>query len=131
MAAMDDVQRRLEAFRTAPEGSYLEEYLGDPRVVPFLVALVADPDAYDLARIEAMTVLRLWPPADPAAAGRALAAALRDDEDEVVRQHAAMALESYAGDAEVRAVLAAAAEGDDDENVRFNARAALGRPALE
>ncbi|MER7277132.1 HEAT repeat domain-containing protein [Dactylosporangium sp. NPDC000244] len=71
-----------------------------------------------------MNVLRLWPPADRGAAGRALVVALRD-EDELVRQYAAMALGSYTADAHVAAALTAAARDDEDENVRGNARAAL------
>jgi hypothetical protein len=122
---MDEVERLLERFRTAPHDFAPEDHLGDPRVAPFLIALAADPDAYDLARIEAMKVLRLWPPDDPAAAGRAIAAVLRGDEDEMVRQYAAMALGPYAADDTVLDALRAAALGDDDEDVRHNALAAV------
>ncbi|WP_433606819.1 HEAT repeat domain-containing protein [Dactylosporangium sp. CA-139114] len=121
---MDDVARLLERFRTAPENIYLEDHLGDPRLYPFLVELTADGCAYDLARIEAMKVLGLWPPADRRAAGRALVVALRD-EDELVRQYAAMALGPYAADPDVAAALRAAARDDEDESVRSGARAAL------
>jgi hypothetical protein len=72
-----------------------------------------------------MKVLCLWPPDEPVAAGRAIAAVLRDDEDEMVRQYAAMSLGPYAGDDTVLATLAAAALGDDDTDVRYNALSAV------
>jgi HEAT repeat protein len=122
---MDEVERLLERFRTQPHDFAAEDHLGDPRVVPFLVALAADPDAYDLARIEAMKVLCLWPPDEPLAAGRVMAAVLRDDEDEMVRQYAAMSLGPYAADDAVLDALAAAVLGDDDVDVRHNALSAV------
>ncbi|MFJ6017324.1 HEAT repeat domain-containing protein [Streptomyces sp. NPDC092952] len=102
---------------------------GDPGAEPFLIGVVADPEEYDLARTEAATLLRLWPPADLALrleAGRALLAALDDPEEDLVRQYAAMALGPYADDPAVRRALTAAAESDDDLLVRAAARSALG-----
>jgi len=100
-----------------------EPHLPDPRVHAFLIGLAADPRGYDLARIECMKILRLSPPAGPAAwreAGRAVAAALAED-DRLVRQFAAMALGPYAQDDVVFAALAAAALHDEDLDVRYNA----------
>ena len=104
-----------------------EPHLPDPRVHAFLIGLAADPRGYDLARIECMKILRLSPPAGPAAwreAGRAVAAALAED-DRLVRQFAAMALGPYAQDDVVFAALAAAALHDEDMDVRYNALDAI------
>ena len=104
-----------------------EPHLPDPRVHAFLIGLAADPRGYDLARIECMKILRLSPPAGPAAwreAGRAVAAALTED-DRLVRQFAAMTLGPYAQDDVVFAALAAAALHDEDLDVRYNALDAI------
>jgi len=104
-----------------------ETHLPDPRVHAFLIALAADPAGYDLARIECMKILRLSPPVGPAvwrAAGRAVAAALAED-DEVVRQFAAMSLGPYAQDEVVFSALSAAALHDADLDVRYNVLDAL------
>ncbi|MER5746225.1 HEAT repeat domain-containing protein [Streptomyces sp. NPDC002225] len=106
----------------------IAELDGDPGAEPFLIGVVADPEEYDLARTEAATLLRLWPPADPdrrREAGRALLAALDDPEEDLVRQYAAMALGPYADAPAVRRALTAAAEAGDDPLVRAAARSAL------
>ncbi|MET9656430.1 hypothetical protein [Streptomyces sp. NPDC006510] len=101
---------------------------GDSAALPFLIAVVADPQEYDLARIEAATLLRLWPPHDPAArrtAGRALLDALDDPEEDLVRQYAALTLGPYADDPAVHEALAATVHADDDPLVRDSALGAI------
>jgi hypothetical protein len=102
----------------------LKEHMADPRVLSLFVAMIADPMTYDLARIECIKILHLWPP-DSAAGrqevGRTVAAVLRDDDDELVRQYAAMSLGPYAADAVVLAALADAVRDDDDIDIRYNA----------
>jgi HEAT repeat protein len=105
----------------------LDEHVADPQVIAFLTAVTADPAEHDLARIECMKILRLWPPPTPDArrkAGRAIAAALRED-DELVRQYAAMSLGPYLDDPPVFEALTVALLHDDDLNVRHNALAAV------
>lgn len=120
----------IARFRSTPDDDVkfetvreLEDHLADPRAVAFLTEVVADPGEYDLARIEGMKILALWPPAPPAlraAAGRAIAAALRED-DELIRQYAAMSLGPYVDDPGVFAALSTALLHDDDSDVRHNA----------
>ncbi|WP_051809733.1 HEAT repeat domain-containing protein [Actinoplanes subtropicus] len=126
--------RLIELFRSTPDDDVkaeavasLDEHAADPEVITFLTAVAADPGEYDLARIECMKILRWWPPPMPAArrdAGRAVAAALRED-DELVRQHAAMSLGPYLDDPPVFEALTAAVLHDDDLDVRHSALAAV------
>jgi len=105
----------------------LDDHAGDPGVIAFLTEVTADPGEYDLARIECMKILRLWPPAVPGLgreAGRAIVVALTGDDD-LVRQHAAMSLGPYLHDPVVFEALTAAVSHDDDLSVRHNALAAL------
>jgi hypothetical protein len=133
---VDRVDQLIEMFRSAGTASdaeaepkvhavvELEDLIGDARVVPFFVSVVADPDEHDLARIECLKILRLSPPgaaADRGVVGRTIAAALRPDEDYLVRQYAAGALGPYAADAAVFAALTDAVLGDEDIDVRHSA----------
>jgi hypothetical protein len=129
---VDSVDRLLGRFGS-PGTDWLrlildaESHLPDPRVHAFLTALAGDPAGYDLARIECMKILRLSPPGGPAewrAAGRAVAAALAED-DELVRQFAAMSLGPYAQDEVVFAALTAAGLHDEDLDVRYNVLEAI------
>ncbi|WP_406014448.1 hypothetical protein OG520_23125 [Streptomyces sp. NBC_00984] len=132
----------VEEFRALPATSdrrreivaQLDGDCGNADVVAFLTALVADPQEYDLARTEAATVLRLWPPADPDLrhrAGRALLAALNDPEEDLVRQYAAMALGPYASDdPAVTEALIAAGGSEEDPLVQACARSALEEAGL-
>ncbi|MER6501508.1 hypothetical protein ABT218_19455 [Streptomyces sp. NPDC001455] len=144
-----DLHRLVEEFRALPADddrrrAIVAELGTDDTAVqaaPFLASVVADPHEYDLARVEAATILRLWPPSDPLTArtvARALLAALDDLDEDLVRQYAVHALGSYADDPAVHKTLAAAVldsgtgddgedEGDDGEDVlvRYNALAAL------
>ncbi|MDK0520211.1 hypothetical protein [Streptomyces sp. ML-6] len=126
----------IEEFRALPATSdrrreivaELDDDCGNPEVTAFLTTVVADPGEYDLARIEATTLLRLWPPPDPATrrtAGRALLTALHDPEEDLVRQYAAMALGPYADDPAVHEALTTVADTDDDPLMGAAARAAL------
>ncbi|MFI5894949.1 HEAT repeat domain-containing protein [Actinoplanes sp. NPDC051513] len=126
--------RLIERFRSTSDDDVkveavaaLDEHVADPQVIAFLTAVTADPDEYDLARIECMKILRLWPPPTLDArrdAGRAIAAALRED-DELVRQYAAMSLGPYLDDPPVFEALTVTLLHDDDLNVRHNALAAV------
>lgn len=67
-------------------------------------------------------------PADPALrheAGRALLSALRDPEEDLVRQYAAMSLAPYTDDPVVAAALDATARADEDPLVQSGARFAI------
>ncbi|HEX6352001.1 HEAT repeat domain-containing protein [Actinophytocola sp.] len=127
---MDQVAELVERCRTEDEDAQvdliveLEDHVADPRVLDLLVSIIADAGAYDLSRIECVKILRLWPPEQPAdrvRVGHVIAAALRD-EDDLVRQYAAMALGPYADDPIVLdALTTALAPDEDDVNVRHNA----------
>ncbi|MFD9606709.1 HEAT repeat domain-containing protein [Streptomyces sp. NPDC059970] len=130
---LDGRERLIEEFRALPATSdrkreIVAELDDTPDALPFLIAVVADPREYDLARVEAATILRLWPPSDPATArtaARALLAALNDPEEDLVRQYAAEALGPYADDPAVHGALAASLKPDEDPLVRHNALAAV------
>ncbi|MFE3906889.1 hypothetical protein ACFXPY_43340 [Streptomyces sp. NPDC059153] len=87
----EDLDRLAEEFRALPAaGDRKREIVAElddvPDALPFLIAVVADPGEYDLARVEAATILRLWPPDDPATrrtAGRGLLTALHDPEEDL------------------------------------------------
>ncbi|WP_405713832.1 hypothetical protein [Streptomyces sp. NBC_00046] len=133
----DRLARLVEEFHALPATSdrrreivaRLDDDCGNADVVAFLTTVVADPQEYDLARTEAATLLRLWPPADldlRHRAGRALLAALNDPEEDLVRQYAAMALGPYAsGDPAVTEALIAAGGSEEDPIVQACARSAL------
>ncbi|WP_030741462.1 hypothetical protein [Streptomyces griseus] len=129
-AAAETADRLIAGFRALPAGSdrkreIITELDANTEALPFLVSVVADPREYDLARVESATVLRLWPPADPGLrheAGRALLTALRDPEEDLVRQYAAMSLAPYTDDPVVATVLDTTARADEDPLVRDSAR---------
>ncbi|MCX5101448.1 hypothetical protein OG887_17870 [Streptomyces sp. NBC_00053] len=138
-SAADRLARLVEEFRALPADSdrkreIIAELDDNAAAQPFLVSVVADAGEYDLARTEAATVLRLWPPAAPGLrhrAGRALLAALNDPEEDLVRQYAAMALGPYASDDPVVAEALIAAEGSEaDPLVQACARSALEEAGL-
>lgn len=129
---MDQVAELVERCRTEDDDTQvdliveLEDHVADERVLDLFVALIADTAAYDLSRIECVKILRLWPPEQPAdrrRVGQTIATVLRDDEDDLVRQYAAMALGPYAEDPAVfdtlTAILTPGAE--DDIDLRHNA----------
>ncbi|MFJ6134803.1 hypothetical protein [Kitasatospora sp. NPDC092286] len=126
-------ERLVARFRSLPPGSddkvrivaALEDAVADPTVAAFLASVVADPAEDELARVECATVLRLSPPADPAAkreVADALLAAFADRDEDLVRQHVAMAFGPYADDPAVhRALAAALGEHEGDPLVPDNA----------
>ncbi|OCC09664.1 hypothetical protein [Streptomyces sp. PTY087I2] len=128
--AAEAAERLIAEFRALPAGSdrkpeIITELDANAQALPFLVSVVADPGEYGLARVESATVLRLWPPADPALrheAGRALLTALRDPAEDLVRQYAAMSLAPYTDDPVVATVLDTTARADEDPLVRDSAR---------
>ncbi|MBQ1108533.1 MULTISPECIES: hypothetical protein [Streptomyces] len=128
--AAEAAERLIAEFRALPADSdrkreIITELDANAQALPFLVSVVADPGEYDLARVESATVLRLWPPVDPALrheAGRALLSALRDPEEDLVRQYAAMSLAPYTADPVVATVLNTTARADEDPLVRDSAR---------
>ncbi|MFE2974156.1 hypothetical protein [Streptomyces sp. NPDC059258] len=128
--AAEVAERLIAEFRALPPGSdrkreIITELDDNTQALPFLVSVVADPGEYDLARVESATVLRLWPPDDPALrhrAGRALLTALRDPAEDLVRQYAAMSLAPYTADPVVATVLDTTARADEDPLVRDSAR---------
>ncbi|MFJ9188683.1 hypothetical protein [Streptomyces anulatus] len=130
MEAAEAAERLIAEFRSLPPDNdrkreIITELDANAQALPFLVSVVADPGEYDLARVESATVLRLWPPADPALrheAGRALLSALRDPEEDLVRQYAAMSLAPYTADPVVAAVLNTTARADEDPLVQSGAR---------
>ncbi|MFI2318821.1 hypothetical protein AMK17_34370 [Streptomyces sp. CB00072] len=133
MEAAEAAERLIAEFRSLPpdndrKSEIITELDANAQALPFLVSVVADPGEYDLARVESATVLRLWPPADPALrqeAGRALLSALRDPEEDLVRQYAAMSLAPYTDDPVVAAALDATARADEDPLVQSGARFAI------
>lgn len=137
---MDRTESLIDQFRALPAESdekralvtELRDVLADrpdhPAAMAFLAAVTEDTEEYELARIEATTALRLWPPTDDThrqRATRALLAVMRGPDEDLVRQYAAMALGPYADDPEVHDAMAAAVLFDEDPLVRDNALAAL------
>ncbi|WP_411083983.1 hypothetical protein [Streptomyces sp. cmx-18-6] len=126
-------ERLIAEFRSLPPDSdrkreIITELDDNAQALPFLVSVVADADEYDLARVESATVLRVWPPADPGLrrrAGRALLTALKDRDEDLVRQYAAMSLAPYTADPVVATVLDTTARADADPLVRDSARFSL------
>ncbi|MER7081221.1 HEAT repeat domain-containing protein [Saccharopolyspora kobensis] len=128
---MDRIGRLIERYRALEpeddEKAAIVAELDGESAHGFLASVLADPDEHELARVECATALRLYPPVDEEArreAGEAVVAALSDHDEDLVRQHAAMALGPYADHPVVHRVMAAAMRSDDDVNVRHNAAAA-------
>ncbi|MFE9016893.1 hypothetical protein [Streptomyces cyaneofuscatus] len=129
-AAAEAAERLIAEYRALPPGSdrkreIITELDANAQALPFLVSVVADAEEYDLARVESATVLRVWPPDDPdlrRRAGRALLTALREPEEDLVRQYAAMSLAPYTSDPLVAMALDSTARADQDPLVRDSAR---------
>ncbi|MFF3174417.1 HEAT repeat domain-containing protein [Streptomyces sp. NPDC057900] len=137
---MDRTQSLIDQFRAQPPesdrrrelvagiGGILADRPDHPAALTFLASVTEDTEEYELARIEAATALRLWPPTDNThrqRAARALLAVMRGPDEDLVRQYAAMALGPYADDPAVHDAMAAAVLTDEDQLVRDNALAAL------
>ncbi|SCD36526.1 hypothetical protein [Streptomyces sp. DvalAA-19] len=129
-AAAEAAERLIAEYRALPSGSdrkreIITELDANAQALPFLVSVVADAEEYGLARVESTTVLRVRPPADPdlrRRAGRALLTALREPEEDLVRQYAAMSLAPYTSDPLVAMALDSTARADQDPLVRDSAR---------
>lgn len=107
----------------------LEGHLGQAKVLAFYLDLIADPDEYDMARLEVLKVFQLWePPSDRVRTrvGRRLAEALLVEPDVLVQQWMAIAAENFV---RVTAVFAAVssllADREADLDVRHNCLAAV------
>jgi hypothetical protein len=109
----------------------LEEQLSQPEALSFYLDLIADPDEYDMARLEALKILQLWePPSDRVRTrvGRRLAKVLPEESDVLVQQWAAIAAENFVSVPEVfAAVSALLADRETDLDVRHNCLAAVQR----
>ena len=129
LARARDFARNDDALASVVEK--LEEHLGDERALAFVLDLVTDPEANDLARIDALKLLQLWTPSDPATGaevGRRLADALPAEPDIVVQQWLALAAGNFMSvtptfDAVVGLMTAATTNAE----VRHNCLAALKR----
>jgi len=111
----------------------LEAHLDDPQTQEFLLSELADPEAYDLARIEVCRILQTSAGVVALAtrAGSVLVGLLQSEDDDLVRRWAAIALANYAQRADVReALLQAVADPDEDLDLRHNALASLARGSL-
>ena len=109
----------------------LEDHLGRPKVLAFFQDLIADPDEYDMARLEALKILQLWePPSDRVRArvGHRLAEVLPTEPDVLVQQWMAIAAENFVRVPVVfTAVSALLADRGADLDVRHNCLAAVQR----
>jgi hypothetical protein len=137
---VDDVARLIQAFGSLAgtddaDGFAkveiilgLEDHVSDTRVLELFASVIADPAEYDLARIECLKILRLWPPdlaADRRKLGPTIAAVLSADEDHLVRLYAAGSLGPYVDDSVVFDALTVAVIHDDDIDIRHNALASV------
>jgi hypothetical protein len=98
------------------------EGAADPKVTQFLVKVMTSPDEIDLVRIEAATILRVYPlhtTEERRVAGRAIADLVLWEPDILVRQYVAMATESYC---DVPGVFDAAAQVILDRSVDLDVR---------
>ena len=98
----------------------------DPRVLSFFLRVLSDGDEFDLARIEILKILRLREcsgDAERVEIGEAIAGVLVGEEDVLVKQYAAMALEwNYAGvESVLEAVTRTLLNEEEDTGVRANA----------
>jgi hypothetical protein len=109
----------------------LEDHLGQPKVLAFYLDLIADPDEYDMARLEALKILQLWdPPNDRVCTrvGRRLAGVLLAEPDVLIQQWMAIAAENFVIVAEVfSAASLLLADREADLDVRHNCLTAVQR----
>ena len=140
---MDAIQDQIVAFdRIVPDDrgeSYgkaaiidaLEDHLADERVLSFFLKVVADQAEFDMARVAALKILRLWnaPTSElHQRVGRHLARMLPIEGDVLVQQWAAIVAEHFADVPELFAALAALlVDSHVDLDVRYNCLAAVKR----
>jgi len=104
---MDELQRLVNVYRTRASSSVNSrldvlmdlERVRDPRVVPFLLQVLADRDESDAVRIHVVKQLRsgsgLLVPLDQPGVAKALAEVLTDTCSEELRLEAALALSDF------------------------------------
>jgi hypothetical protein len=109
----------------------LEAHLTDERVLAFFLKVIGDQAEFDMARITALKILRLWeaPTSElRQRVARHLAAVLPIEADVLVQQWVAIAAEYYSGVPELFAVLAVCLRDSKmDLDVRHNCLAAIER----
>ena len=112
---------KVEAIRQ------LEQYMTHPDAESFLVSVLRDPEAYDLARVEICKVLQAWSTgAHGERYASALVALLESEDDTLIRQWAANALRAFRDrPAVIRTLVAKLADATEDPDVRHNALASL------
>ena len=103
------------------------EYFEDARVLPFFLKVLVDETDYDLARVEITKILRIRKPKNQKEKqdiAQSLMLVLKNsetDDNYLVRQYAAMAIDKYS---DIEGVFECAAEiilnTDEDINVRYN-----------
>lgn len=112
--------------------SDLEEYSADPRVLDFFLEAAADVAEYDLARIEVFNALNVRPirgDLELIRIGSVIAKVLlNEDDDDEVRNYAAIAAASYMASREVaEAVRTIVLDPHSDGDLRANAFDAIER----
>jgi len=108
----------------------LEDYTDDPRVLTFFLAVLADHNEFDLARIDMLEMLewKPWTEDERAAIWPIVLQSVLHDPDEVVRSYAAMALNTYQNVPQVVAAAESVVRNRTEErNVRSSAFSILER----
>ncbi|VTS00660.1 hypothetical protein, partial : Uncharacterized protein (Fragment) OS=Paenibacillus alvei TS-15 GN=PAALTS15_05618 PE=4 SV=1: PT-HINT [Tuwongella immobilis] len=128
-ASLQDPDRDSQKVRMIAE---LENHSADSAVLSFLLEVAGDPNEYDLARIEVFNVLyvrRIATDAEQIQIGRVLTKVLRsNDDDDNVKNYAAIAAASYMAVPEVDEVIEKIVlDSQADPNLRANAFAAIER----
>ena len=103
----------------------------DPRVLPFLLEVLADENEYDLARIEVLKILELREHRDKSEDERIAELVRRvmiSDPDDDVRNYAAIAAGNYVtADGMIKELEKLILNNNEDMNLRSNAFAAIKR----
>ena len=135
---MDEITRLIETYRsrgTAPEQSKLDalmdlERLRDPRIVPFLLGVLADPRELTPVRIHILKRLRNGNlvPADRLAVAWTILRVLSDRSNSDLRVHAAVALAEFTDIGGVPTLLGSLAlDSDEAIDLRFSSFTSLQR----
>lgn len=138
---MEQVQQLIAAFHNQQQNKK-NEYPGKmtiirsleerdtPEVLTFFLQTVANPQEYDLARMEILKILRLYKSDEQQRQNIAqvLVTIVKEDQDDLVRSYAIMALRNYTGIEQVDDVVErVVTDEDEDEDLRFNAFSVLER----
>jgi hypothetical protein len=136
---MDQVEELLQQYEKAKGDKrrqlltqlvWIPERREDPRVLPFCLRIAADPNEYDLARIEVFKYLELGSFTDPVSRrdiGQVIRKVLQLDSDDDMRTYAAGAAWRYLDVSGVEeAAKAVLLNPGEDETVRWNAFAIVG-----